>query len=837
MAIRAAELRVIIGADTSGVERGLSSTSNWLRKLSGDNQTFRGVFAGMFAGTLVTQAIGNMKSLGNEALQAYANYERLGMSLENLVAKELLNQGAAKSMAEALRMGAARAAELTSWTQKLAIESPFTQQGVADAFRTAMAYGFTTKEAQRLTQAMIDFSAGSGSSEATMGRIALALGQIQARGKVAGQEVMQLTEAGISVDKILSEAFGKSTQEIIEMREKGLIPAEMAIEAIVSALENDFGGAAKRQSGTFSGLLSSLEDIKQIGLREFFGETFRVIQPELEEFIGTLQKAETIEKVRDAGKDLANFLMDAATAARDAITWFNGLSETNQKLLIGLGGLVMLRQPVFSLLADGASLASGMMKTVGGLSESWRAWNAGLSLTTSLQAGLGALPVTLGAIALGVGSVVAVWYTWNEQITETNRRGLESTGAAWDDFFKQQAEGGSSLQQTTRAFTSSYQGVRDTIKSSGFAGLFVNQTEMAKQAMIKFEQTARDGAGTYKEYVESMIDAGIATGQLHQNYRQSADSWESNGRALQYLYQQLGLVTEREYLLAQITEDRYADDEENHFLTMATADERAAANQMLIDQQAALFAQEQLLEAQRQEQLASGRDALAGYREAILEVAEAEREWLDQTGSQLVEYLGKRLPEGSERWREGMQVIDDVMGTNELKAYDTQKAYENLMKQFGATGDVDALKAGLIEMRDEGLETVRSKMQETIDKAQELYDKLMSLPDKIRIDIEFYGQAPSWIDTVPTATTYRPGPPARTERDAIGGVGYPGEEIWVGERGPELFRPFSAGVIEPAHKSKASGLGDMIFNVYVKDPLDVEASAWQIFNFLQGRLS
>lgn len=148
MAIRAAELRVIIGADTSGVEQGLSATSNWLRRLSGDNQTFRGAFAGVFAGGLFTRAIDNMKGLGQEAIQAYAGNERLGMSLENLVAKEYLTQGSAKSMAEALRMSSTRAQELVGWTQRLAIESPFTQQGVADAFRTAMAYGFTTKETQ-----------------------------------------------------------------------------------------------------------------------------------------------------------------------------------------------------------------------------------------------------------------------------------------------------------------------------------------------------------------------------------------------------------------------------------------------------------------------------------------------------------------------------------------------------------------------------------------------------------------------------------------------------------------------------------------------------------------
>lgn len=252
-------------------------------------------------------------NLGKEGLQAYADYELLQASLTSLVAREMVNTGAADDLASAMGNAGGRAEELLGWVQQLAIESPFTQKGVAAAFKTALAYGFTSDEAQRLTGAMIDFAAGSGATEGSMNQIALALGQIQAKGKLSGQEVLQLVNAGLAVDQILAKAFGKSTAEIVAMREKGLIPADAAIEAIVSSLETDFGGAAKRQASTFSGLISTLEDIKEVGLREFFTGTFQAIQPYLTQFVDTLSSPEFMATIRDIGMQLGAVIANLLT--------------------------------------------------------------------------------------------------------------------------------------------------------------------------------------------------------------------------------------------------------------------------------------------------------------------------------------------------------------------------------------------------------------------------------------------------------------------------------------------------------------------------------------------
>lgn len=284
-----------------------------------------------------------------EALTAYASYERLGSSLQSLVAREIVSSGGAKDLASAQGLAAGKAQELLGWVQQLAVQSPFEQEQVAKAFKTATAYGFVANSAltlqeqqkqgvitsQRLTQAMIDFASGSGADAYAMDRIALALGQIKARGKLAGGEVLQLVEAGIPVRDILAKAFGTTTDKVVEMQEKGLIPADKAINAIVTSLEQDFGGAAARQAGTFSGLISSLNDIKTVGLREFFTGTFQAIQPYLNTFVSTLSSPEMLANIKNIGTQVGTFVAQMipqiitfgtqfVTSIQEIATWVQG---------------------------------------------------------------------------------------------------------------------------------------------------------------------------------------------------------------------------------------------------------------------------------------------------------------------------------------------------------------------------------------------------------------------------------------------------------------------------------------------------------------------------------
>jgi len=376
------------------VVNGRDNASGPLNKVGGVLGNIATIAGGILSAQVfsgIASGIGNMAS---EALNSYANFERLGMALQSLSARELLNTGAANNMTSAMEMAKGQAAELQGWITKLAILSPFNQEDVAQSFRLAMAYGFTTKEAQRLTQATIDFAAGSGASGYAMQQIALALGQIKAKGKLAGQEVLQLTNAGLDVRGILAKSFGVTTEKLIEMQEKGLIPADKAIEAIVKTLENDFGGAAKAQAATFSGLIASLQDIKSVGLREFFAGTFKAIQPYLSAFVDKFSDPAFMAKIREFGERLGGIV--AKLLEFGAVLASGNLSQISDKvvgMLIDLAARFgWTKEQLISALAvwrnfrHGLAVAiEGVRATLSDMGENWEKFKEDLSAETILD--------------------------------------------------------------------------------------------------------------------------------------------------------------------------------------------------------------------------------------------------------------------------------------------------------------------------------------------------------------------------------------------------------------------------------------------------------------------
>ena len=85
-----------------------------------------------------------------------------------------------------------------------------------------------------------------GSALAASGRInelpfaIKALGDIQAKGKLAGQEIIQLANAGLPAIKILSGALGKTNAEILALSESGQISSDVFIKSTASVFGVEF---------------------------------------------------------------------------------------------------------------------------------------------------------------------------------------------------------------------------------------------------------------------------------------------------------------------------------------------------------------------------------------------------------------------------------------------------------------------------------------------------------------------------------------------------------------------------------------------------------------------
>ena len=208
----------------------------------------------------------------------------------------------ALDMGQALREATEPARELLRWATELAIESPFGTRQVVDAIRTAMAYGFVLEEAQKLTVAMGDFAAATGASDEVLQRMALALGQVKAKGRLMGQEILQLVNAGVPVNQILAE-MGYTLQDVSE----GAVEAQAFIAAFTDYMERNFGGAMKRQAETWEGLRNTWQDVKELGLKVLFEGILGALKPVAVTFLAWL-RSEGLAKLQHMGDTLGDIL-------------------------------------------------------------------------------------------------------------------------------------------------------------------------------------------------------------------------------------------------------------------------------------------------------------------------------------------------------------------------------------------------------------------------------------------------------------------------------------------------------------------------------------------------
>lgn len=143
--------------------------------------------------------------------------------------------------------------------KKLAVETPFEFPQLAQAGRQLLAYKFAAQDVPQILRTIVDAASLTGGAQ-NIEAITRALGQIQARGKAAAQDLNQLSEVGINAFDMLAKAAGIAETEMRDLISKGVVDGTEAVRAILLGLEKDFGGGAEKLSKTFLGRLSTLLD-------------------------------------------------------------------------------------------------------------------------------------------------------------------------------------------------------------------------------------------------------------------------------------------------------------------------------------------------------------------------------------------------------------------------------------------------------------------------------------------------------------------------------------------------------------------------------------------------
>nr|DAJ10296.1 MAG TPA: tail tape measure protein [Caudoviricetes sp.] len=156
--------------------------------------------------------------------------------------------------------GDSNAKKYLSEMTDFAAKTPFGYDDLATTSKTMLAYGYKQNEILSELTKIGDAGSALSMSNQDMTYVATSLGRMRSTGKTTLEYLNPLLERGIPVWKYLAEYSGKSSEKVQEMVSKGLLPGEKAAKAISDAMGKDFAGNMEKQSNTYQGLVSSLED-------------------------------------------------------------------------------------------------------------------------------------------------------------------------------------------------------------------------------------------------------------------------------------------------------------------------------------------------------------------------------------------------------------------------------------------------------------------------------------------------------------------------------------------------------------------------------------------------
>ncbi|MEW6104857.1 MAG: tape measure protein [Bacillota bacterium] len=155
--------------------------------------------------------------------------------------------------------------------QKFAETTPFEFLDLTQYSRQLQAYGFQVQEIIPMLTAAGDAAAAMQDPMA-LERLIRALGQVRAKGRLVGEELRQIAEIGLPVYQILQEQLGLTAEQVSRIADQG-VPAQRAIEAIMTGLTERYGGMMAELMKTPQGILSNMQDMLA-RIRRGIGDVF-----------------------------------------------------------------------------------------------------------------------------------------------------------------------------------------------------------------------------------------------------------------------------------------------------------------------------------------------------------------------------------------------------------------------------------------------------------------------------------------------------------------------------------------------------------------------------------
>ncbi len=409
----ARELKVKLGMDNASFKAKLRQSQNELNQFS---SAIRNAFS-FAGGELIVDGIKRgLESTVTEGLNFNDTIQQASTSFKTLL----------KSSADAT--------EMVNDLWDLAADTPLEFPALLTAAKRMLAFKFAASEVDDMLITIGDASSSLGAGAEGVNRITTALGQMQAKNKVSAEEMMQLSEMGINAWDYLADALGKTTAETMKLSEKGLIPAEQAIQVILDGMRRDFGGGMQDLSKTYSGLMSTLKDTTS----QTMGQ---VMKPLFDDLTNTVLPA-AIAKVKEFGKGFQDGGLKGGIAGMFPEADVQRINKTIDNVTASFKVLLGIGMEAGEGLAEWGGIIASNWETVGpiitGVVAAWTAYKTAVTIAAAAQAVMNGLAnanpyVLLASALIGVTAAVVGYNAVQGQMRSAT---IDSANAAAEEIEK-----------------------------------------------------------------------------------------------------------------------------------------------------------------------------------------------------------------------------------------------------------------------------------------------------------------------------------------------------------------------------------------------------------------
>lgn len=282
----------IIRLVDKGVSKGLVNIMKQVNDLRQDMNKLKGGIGKGSTG-VTGRFAGLNKVMGNIAFAAVGfGMMQAGRGITDLTVKMEQNETAFSVFLGSTE----KAKKLMDDLNAISVRTPFEPQQVIDATRTLMSFGMGVEEAKSSLDFLGDVSAGTGKD---LKELSVIFGQIRGLGRLQGQDLLQLINAGFNPLQNIAKRTGKTISQLKDEMSKGLIPFSQVKQAFIDATSEGglFNNMTEKMSKTLGGRLSTLRGDFKLVMTELGNSLAPALKALTELAISFLKHKEIVKTV------------------------------------------------------------------------------------------------------------------------------------------------------------------------------------------------------------------------------------------------------------------------------------------------------------------------------------------------------------------------------------------------------------------------------------------------------------------------------------------------------------------------------------------------------------